>query len=42
MGIPALVMYEYFRMKISDLMRDIDRASVSLLNALGIGLGGQQ
>jgi len=40
-GIPALVMYEYFRMKIGDLMRDMDRVSVSLLNALGIGLGGQ-
>ena len=41
-GIPALVMYEYFRMKIGDLMRDMDRVSVSLLNALGIGAGGQQ
>jgi biopolymer transport protein ExbB len=40
-GIPALVMYEYFRMKVADLMRDMDRISVSLLNALGIGLGGQ-
>ena len=40
-GIPALVMYEYFRMKISDLIRDMDKLSVSLLNALGIGLGGQ-
>jgi biopolymer transport protein ExbB len=40
-GIPALVMYEYFRMKIGDLMRDMDRVSVSLLNALGIGFGGQ-
>ncbi len=40
-GIPALVMYEYFRMKITDLMRDMDRLSVSLLNALGIGLGGR-
>ena len=40
-GIPALVMYEYFRMKIADLMRDMDKVSVSLLNALGIGLGGQ-
>lgn len=40
-GIPALVLYEYFRMKITDLMRDMDRMSVSLLNALGIGLGGQ-
>ena len=39
-GIPALVMYEYFRMKITDLMRDMDRLSVSLLNALGISLGG--
>jgi len=39
-GIPALVTYEYFRMKISDLMRDMDRVSVSLLNALGIA-GGQ-
>lgn len=39
-GIPALVVYEYFRMKISDLMRDMDRVSVSLLNALGI-TGGQ-
>lgn len=39
MGIPALVMYEYFRMKIGDLMRDMDRVSVSLLNALGIGMG---
>ena len=39
-GIPALVVYEYFRMKISDLMRDMDRISVSLLNALGIGFGG--
>lgn len=38
-GIPALVIYEYFRMKISDLMRDMDRVSVSLLNALGIGMG---
>lgn len=38
-GIPALVMYEYFRMKIGDLMRDMDRVSVSLLNALGIGMG---
>jgi biopolymer transport protein ExbB len=41
-GIPALVMYEYFRMKISDLVRDMDRISVSLLNALGLGAGGQQ
>ncbi|MBD3183560.1 hypothetical protein GF312_14795 [Candidatus Poribacteria bacterium] len=40
-GIPALVMYEYFRMKISDLMRDMDRISVSMLNALGIGIGGE-
>jgi biopolymer transport protein ExbB len=39
-GIPALVMYEYFRMKIADLVRDMDRVSVSLLNALGTGLGG--
>ncbi len=39
-GIPALVMYEYFRMKVADLMRDMDRVSVSLLNALGIGMGG--
>ena len=39
-GIPALVMYEYFRMKITDLVRDMDRIAVSLLNALGIGLGG--
>jgi biopolymer transport protein ExbB len=41
-GIPALVMYEYFRMKVADLTRDMDRISVSLLNALGIRLGGQQ
>ena len=40
-GIPALVMYEYFRMKVSDLIRDMDRVAVSLLNALGIGLGGE-
>ena len=40
-GIPALVMYEYFRMKITDLMRDMDRVSVSLLNSLGIRQGGQ-
>ena len=40
-GIPALVVYEYFRMKVTDLVRDMDRISVSLLNALGIGLGGQ-
>lgn len=40
-GIPALVMYEYFRMKITDLMRDMDRLSVSLLNALGVELGDQ-
>ncbi len=40
-GIPALVMYEYFRMKITDLMRDMDRVSVSLLNSLGIGQGGE-
>ena len=38
-GIPALVLYEYFRMKIGDLMRDMDRVAVSLLNALGIGMG---
>jgi biopolymer transport protein ExbB len=38
-GIPALVMYEYFRMKINDLTRDMDRLSVSLINALGSGLG---
>lgn len=41
-GIPALVMYEYFRMKVTDLIRDMDRVAVSLLNALGIGLGGDQ
>ena len=40
-GIPALVVYEYFRMKVADLVRDMDRVSVSLLNALGIGTGGQ-
>ena len=40
-GIPALVVYEYFRMKVTDLVRDMDRLSVSLLNALGIGLGGR-
>ena len=40
-GIPALVMYEYFRMKIIDLMRDMDRVAVSLLNALGIGMEDQ-
>lgn len=40
-GIPALVMYEYFRMKVADLVRDMDRVSVSLLNALGIATGGQ-
>lgn len=40
-GIPAFVMYEYFRMKVTDMVRDMDRVSVSLLNALGIGLGGQ-
>ncbi len=40
-GIPALVIYEYFRMKIGDLMRDMDKVAVSLLNALGIGMGGQ-
>ena len=40
-GIPALVMYEYFRMKIGDLMRDMDRAAVSLLNALGVRMGDQ-
>ncbi len=40
-GIPALVTYEYFRMKITDLMRDMDRVSVSLLNSLGIRQGGQ-
>ncbi len=40
-GIPALVMYEYFRMKIGDLIRDMDRVAVSLLNALGLGTGDQ-
>jgi biopolymer transport protein ExbB len=40
-GIPALVMYEYFRMKIGDLMRDMDRVAVSLLNALDLGTGDQ-
>lgn len=40
-GIPALVMYEYFRMKVSDLIRDMDRVAVSMLNALGIGVEGE-
>lgn len=39
-GIPALVVYEYFRMKIIDLMRDMDRVAVSLLNALDIKMEG--
>ncbi len=40
-GIPALVMYEYFRMKVSDLVRDMDKVAVSMLNALGIGIEGE-
>ena len=40
-GIPALVMYEYFRIKITDMMRDMDRLSASLLNAPGVELGVQ-
>jgi len=38
-GIPAFVAYEYLRMKITDTIRDMDRISISLLNALGIGSG---
>lgn len=40
-GIPAFVAYEYLRMKIADMIRDMDRISISLLNALGVDIGDQ-